>query len=435
MQTVPGGQFPSDLADALRLELTTLGDDLIAAIAREVPAYARPLEGAFGRGVRQGVEEALLRFLTVVDTNSDGPLDLAASHEVYVRLGRGEFRAGRSLDTLLGAYRVGARVAWRRLAEAASRGGLDADGLVSLAETMFAYIDGISGATAEGYAEEQSEAASERGRLWDRLGELMLSGGSPATIEQTARVASYRLPDVVAAILLPDAAGRAGQPDGGERTGEPTGERGNRRVTCLTLPPDTPRTIQGEDTWMFVGDPVGPGRRSWLERALAGLGAVVGPAVAWQDASASAARAAFARTARDTGTLAGVPATPGGTLFTDDHLAQLLLARDPGLLADLASRRLAPLDGLPARVRTRLAETLLLWLRLRGQRGRIATELQVHPQTIRYRLNQLRALFGDGLDDPDVRFELELVLRAGLRPPADRAVAAGTGSTGSTGNR
>ncbi len=99
-------------------------------------------------------------------------------------------------------------------------------------------------------------------------------------------------------------------------------------------------------------------------------------------------------------------------MFTDDHLAQLLLAQDPALLADLASRRLAPLDGLPAKVRARLAETLLLWLRLRGQRGRIAAELQVHPQTIRYRLNQLRALFGDSLDDPDVRFELELVLRA-----------------------
>jgi DNA-binding PucR family transcriptional regulator len=30
-----------------------------------------------------------------------------------------------------------------------------------------------------------------------------------------------------------------------------------------------------------------------------------------------------------------------------------------------------------------------------------------------YRLTQLRELFGDALDDPQVRFELELVLRAG----------------------
>ena len=43
----------------------------------------------------------------------------------------------------------------------------------------------------------------------------------------------------------------------------------------------------------------------------------------------------------------------------------------------------------------------------------MAAELNVHPQTVGSRLVQLRELFGDGLDDPQVRFELELVLRAG----------------------
>ena len=36
----------------------------------------------------------------------------------------------------------------------------------------------------------------------------------------------------------------------------------------------------------------------------------------------------------------------------------------------------------------------------------------MHPQTVRYRLGRLRELFGDALEDPDARFELELVLRA-----------------------
>ena len=39
------------------LEATT--DEILATIAREVPEYARPLEGSFGRGVRTGVSEAL----------------------------------------------------------------------------------------------------------------------------------------------------------------------------------------------------------------------------------------------------------------------------------------------------------------------------------------------------------------------------------------
>jgi DNA-binding PucR family transcriptional regulator len=36
----------------------------------------------------------------------------------------------------------------------------------------------------------------------------------------------------------------------------------------------------------------------------------------------------------------------------------------------------------------------------------------VHPQTVRYRLARLREHFGDALDDPEARFELEVVLRA-----------------------
>jgi DNA-binding PucR family transcriptional regulator len=36
----------------------------------------------------------------------------------------------------------------------------------------------------------------------------------------------------------------------------------------------------------------------------------------------------------------------------------------------------------------------------------------VHPQTVRYRLGRLRELYGERLDDPDQRFQLELALRA-----------------------
>jgi len=42
----------------------------------------------------------------------------------------------------------------------------------------------------------------------------------------------------------------------------------------------------------------------------------------------------------------------------------------------------------------------------------VAAELDVHPQTVRYRLRQLRELFGDALEDPEGRFELALALRA-----------------------
>ena len=38
--------------------------------------------------------------------------------------------------------------------------------------------------------------------------------------------------------------------------------------------------------------------------------------------------------------------------------------------------------------------------------------LDVHPQTVRYRLGQLRDLLGDALEDPEERLALSLALRA-----------------------
>jgi DNA-binding PucR family transcriptional regulator len=100
-----------------------------------------------------------------------------------------------------------------------------------------------------------------------------------------------------------------------------------------------------------------------------------------------------------------------GLIVADDHLADLLLAADPRVAADLAAARLAPLSELADGPRARLTETLAAWLDRPGQVQGIAVALGVHPQTVRYRVRQLRDLFGDRLEDPDARFELSLALR------------------------
>ena len=50
--------------------------------------------------------------------------------------------------------------------------------------------------------------------------------------------------------------------------------------------------------------------------------------------------------------------------------------------------------------------TLRAWLDRPGQVQAVAAALDVHPQTVRYRLKQLRELFGARLEDPEARFEL-----------------------------
>src|SRR5919197_694739 len=110
----PYEAVPPEAAGVLRPALPGLADEMIAAIAREVPDYARAMEGEFGQTVRIGVEVALNRF---VDLLADPAADAGEARETYVNLGRGEYHSGRTLDALLAAYRVGARLAWRRFVD------------------------------------------------------------------------------------------------------------------------------------------------------------------------------------------------------------------------------------------------------------------------------------------------------------------------------
>src|SRR3954465_15828595 len=112
--------LPPSLAAALRPALPELSDEIIAAIGEEVPAYARSLEGPFGRALRVGVRTALTRFVDGIEDPAGEDPD---ARGLYVELGRAEFRGGRSLDAILSAYRLGARLAWERFVAAGEGGG------------------------------------------------------------------------------------------------------------------------------------------------------------------------------------------------------------------------------------------------------------------------------------------------------------------------
>jgi hypothetical protein len=393
--------LPPEAADALRPELPRLADDIIAAISVEVPDYARPMEGRFGDVTRFGVEVALSRFvdLLVGDVHDD-----ATTRATYVKLGRGEFRAGRSLDALLAAYRVGARVSWRRFVDAGTRGGLPPQALYDLGEAIFAYIDEISAESVEGYAEAQSAAAGETQRRRRRLLRL-LAQDPPAegeAVRTAAQAAGWPLPRSVAAIV-------AGE-DENEDHLDAIAARLARRLGEGAV-----GAAVGGLAVVMLPDPAGPGRRRAVETALAGDHAALGPAVGWPDAAVSLRRAAAAYRLP-----AGHPPGQSGTsplgesrlVVADDHLPALLLAAEPALASDLARTRLAPLDELAPGPRERLEATLRAWLDRPGQVQAVAEQLGVHPQTVRYRLKQLRELFGGRLEDPDARFELSLALRA-----------------------
>lgn len=376
----PWHELPPEIVAVLRPALPDVANEMIEAVAT-VPAYRRPLEGPFGEGIRQGVEEALRHFLAEIEAG--GPV---ARPDVYSALGRGEMRAGRSLESLLSAYRIGARVAWRRFAATGVDAGLEPDTLYLLAESLFAYIDVLSSESAEGHALEQSAAASEAELRRRRLVRMLVRDPAPdpAAVQAAAAEAGWALPRTLAVVAI----------DGEQRS-----------VAASHLPAGAISEVIADLTCAVISDPDGPGRRASIERAIrdADARAGLGTTVDW-----SQARVSFAR-ARAALELAG-PAP--ALVAARDRAGELLLRSDPRLADELAADRLAPLRPLSPGSRARLTETLRVWLAEQGRLGQVAQQLGIHPQTARYRLGRLRELFGDALDDPDARFWLELALRA-----------------------
>jgi hypothetical protein len=158
---------------------------------------------------------------------------------------------------------------------------------------------------------------------------------------------------------------------------------------------------------MVVPDPDAAGRPELLRRAMAGWSGAIGPPVPLPDAAKSLRWAEAAVRLVERGLL---PA--GEVLHCTEHTQALVLLQPEELIDDLSRRALAPLAHCGPTHARRMADTLLAWLETRGGAPEVAARLGVHPQTVRYRLRQIRELWGDEIDDPDRRFELELVLRA-----------------------
>jgi PucR C-terminal helix-turn-helix domain len=384
-QTEPWRDLPPELADAIEPELPAATEEILATIAEQVPEYARPLEGAFGVGIRTGVSEALRQFVALI---RDPDAGREPGRDVYVGLGRGELHEGRTLDALQSAYRVGARVAWRRVSEAARREGADAEQLGLLAEAIFAYIDELSADSVEGYAQAQREREGERQRRRRELLALLLREPPPeeAEVRAAAQGAGWRLPRSATPLAMAEA---------------------DLARVARRLPVDALTGVVDDVGCALVSGAASSSRNTELERATESVTTALGPSVPRVELASSWTLAKAALRAAETGAIDG--ASP---ILAEEHLADLMIFESGGLAIRLAQSRLAPLAELTPSARARMEETALAFVQHGGNAAAMARALHLHPQTIRYRLTRLRELFGAQLDDPDARFELELALRS-----------------------
>jgi hypothetical protein len=390
-----GLHLTHDTIEEMRSRLPQVAEQTVTAIIDEVPSYAGALTGPMGENIRTAVQLALGGFISLASRSrgADPRTPAAPAVEGAYQLGRGEARSGRTVDALLAAYRIGARVSWREMSATAVRNQVDADTLASFAELVFAYIDELSAASVAGHTDELATTGRVRQRLLERITHHLLERAPRETVQAAAERAGWTPPQTLTAVLVPESQVRP--------------LMGSLAPQTLQAAEDLPGLE--DHVLLLVPDAEGH-RRTPLIRLLRDRGAIAGPPRPWLEARSSVDRALRALQL-------------GLRLDTEVHLAQLVLTADEEALADLRARALAPLADVRPATAEKLSDTLRSWLLHHGRRDEIAAELFVHPQTVRYRMGQLRELFGDRLEDPATVLELTLALGAAQpnRPSSDTA--------------
>ncbi len=373
-----GVRLPAEVVESMRADLPRVAEEVVAAVIREVPSYSEPFRGRMGRNIETAVGLALNGFLDAASDSGDSSTRIETVFDAAYNLGRGEARSGRSMDALAAAYRVGARRAWGDMSAALVDSGLPADEVARFAGLVFDYIDQLSDVSVAGHAEELAQAGRFRERRLAALAAALLTGQPLELLETAVEHADWTPPKTLTAVVLPQSG--AG------------GIRAQLDARTLEVSGDLPALEPWPQHAVLLVPDVHGRARTALFRTIATTDATVGPPRPWAQARDSFARALRA--------LELGLREEQGPLDTETHLADLVLQADLAARADLRERVLAPMSELRAGSAEKLTDTLRAWLLYQGRRDDIAEALFVHPQTVRYRMGQLRELYGARLDDP-----------------------------------
>ncbi len=361
----------ADVVRELRRRLPEIAERAVEAVRHDVPPFAAGVP-MVGRNVEAAVAAALDEFLARLRTSTTPSASSSPGLDAAYALGRGEARSGRSIDVLLAAYRSGARASWLEMSVTLVERDVPTAVAADLAAWLFGYIDGLSAASVAGHADELVKTGRVREQYREALGRALLDGEDPDRLATKAARADWVPPETLTAVVLPASQARTALRTLDASTILVAGS-GDEEHTVL-LVPDVHR------------------RREVFVTSLRGRAATIGPARPWIEAATSHRRALRAQQV--------IERRGTEPIDANEHLVTLVVNADTTAAADLRVEALAPLADLRPGTRDRLVETLRSWLLHQGRREEVAADLNIHAQTVRYRMTQLREIYGDALHDP-----------------------------------
>lgn len=369
-----GGIERGDDAAALagivaRVKPADVAQRMVARFRSEIAGYQRLPEPVVANQIveisRQNVE---LFFRSILEGRNPTEDDLTAFRESA----RDRAAEGMPLEDLLHAYRLGGRLGWQAITEAAQPDERLA--LIAGAERQMDYVDRVTAVVAQAYLDERQHLVSEEERRLRNLFDVLVRDAElPAGLHELAE----RIGLPVAASYRPFTQTLPGS--GAYEHAEIAGALRGRGVLALTegnrvtglLAVEAPPVALGDGTLLAIGEPTA---RADLSDALEELRMLV-----------------------DLGAQLG----QRGTIEPDAFAVELLLARSPRLATQIRRRVLGALEEYAERRGSDLVETLEAFLDSGLDRRAAAQRLHVHPNTLDYRLRRATELTGLDLGRTD----------------------------------
>lgn len=323
------------------------------------------------------VVEAVREFLTCVAT--DDLQHILEPGGIFEQVGVMSAHGGVALDQLAAGIRLAARRTQGQVHRAVIAEGrhLDTEAVVELLARVVDAGEVVVEAARRGH--DLASLGEDEGGVGRRLGSALVYGGG----------------------AVAELAVEAGWPEGTLACAVLADVEGAARIRRES-PYEVAYFARETDVCLF--HPVDEGRLSTsLRPRLAENVRAVGPAVPVTELRTSLDLALRA---------AAVRGDAGTAVFADDVLLELACSADPTVAQALHRKYFPALDEVPEDQRVVLLETLRVWLLHWGHRPGTAEALGVHPQTVSGRINRLKDLLADDLEDPRVRSELLVLLIA-----------------------